>query len=311
MMPALLVGHWDELVFAVTTRVWKLSAEVPRVVRALAADEVHPDVRYKAVSIVGAMSDLPIPRAEAIGTLVRRLALLADEGSVFPSPLHAPSATWMASGDVERQLRAAVERAVRVFKRNRAKQLAVDEGAHLDHLLTLLELELRSSMPTIWGLANGSRVLTGAVLSHRVNTKKEERTTGVDVALRVDLDIEGHLRLRAYELIQMKKPERDGSSSPFEWAWKVDIAQLRTILRKSSSAAYLFIDPEAGLFVLPAKFLLGLIQGSGRATQGSAQIEYNDVRSTAIALPQFLAPRVMAKIRVRLHPDPETELSDR
>jgi len=122
------------------------------------------------------------------------------------------------------------------------------------------------------------------IIDYRQESKRAEKTTGVDVAFLVDIDIPGALRLTSAELVQVKKPRRD--NSVFSDKWRIEIQQLNDLIAASPSAVYLLISTNGALHVVPAKFLLGLIQA--RTVGEDLTVGYHQMRGAVIQLSQFL-----------------------
>jgi hypothetical protein len=264
----------------------------------VALAETHPTVR-RAVSRCARSTVLTVQlraaglqaASEAAGPLEERLlnvvaASVDARRGDFPRPLAAPSATWLADHGLEDLVRSAARRAVALFAGS-----VVDLGAAEEEYLTatLLEGIVRelSAVPARTRLAGvaGPHLRVG----HRTVTKKEERTSGADIGVVVDVHVPGRLRLRTGDLIQVKKstaltPGRAGR----EDSWTIKRRQLHDLLEHSASAVYWLIQGTGDLLVVPAKFLAAIEGATARPSSQQFTASYAAIRHTAIPMEQYL-----------------------
>ncbi|WP_327411239.1 hypothetical protein OG458_41625 (plasmid) [Streptomyces sp. NBC_01281] len=242
-----------------------------------------PAVQFRAAGVQAAVES-PRPLEERLLEIVS--ASVDDRRSDFPRPLGAPSSTWLADQGLEGLVRGATRRAVAGFA-GVVGELGAAEEEHLT--ATLLEGLVRelSSLPTHTRLAG----VTGPQLrvGHRTVTKKEERTSGADVGVVVDIRVPGQLQLRTGDLIQVKKstaltPGRTGR----EDSWIIKRRQLHDLLDHSDSAAYWLIRGTGDVLVVPAKYLAAVEGATARQSTQQFTVGHTAIRHTAVSMEQYL-----------------------
>ncbi|MFE9941945.1 hypothetical protein [Streptomyces hirsutus] len=205
---------------------------------------------------------------------------------LFPRPLAAPSATWLADHGLEGLVRGATRRAVAEFA-STMDDLGRAEEEHLTAtLLTGLVNEF-TALPTHTRLAGVAS--PHLQVGHRTVTKNEERASGADIGVVVDIRVPGHLQLRTGDLIQVKKsaaltPRRTRR----EDTWTVKRRQLHDLLEHSASAVYWLIRATGDVLVVPAKYLAAIENAIARPSAKQFTVGYTAVRHTAVAMEQYL-----------------------
>ena len=126
-------------------------------------------------------------------------------------------------------------------------------------------------------------------VGHRTVTKKEEKTSGADIGVVVDVRLPGRLQLRTGDLIQVKKsaaltPGRAGR----EDTWTIKRRQLHDLLEHSASAVYWLVRGTGDVLVVPAKFLAAIEGATARPSSQQFTAGYAAVRHTAISMEQYL-----------------------
>lgn len=204
----------------------------------------------------------------------------------FPRPLSAPSATWLADHGLEDLVRGATRRAVAEFAGS-MDDLGAAEEEHLTATLLAGLVREFAALPAHTRLAGvaGPHLQVG----HRTVTKKEERTSGADIGVVVDVRVPGRLQLRTGDLIQVKKsatltPGRAGR----EDTWTIKRRQLHDLLGHSASAVYWLIHGTGDVLVVPAKFLAAVEGATARPSSQQFTVGYAAVRHTAVPMEQYL-----------------------
>lgn len=171
------------------------------------------------------------------------------------------------------------------FAKRVPKQLGLDEEQHTRDLLRDLEDSLGRLADSPWiAQSHTGPAMPKIIIDYRQESKQAEKVTRIDVAFLVDIDIPGALRLTSAELVQVKKPRRD--NSVFSDRWRIKIRPLNDLIAASPSAVYLLISTNGALHVVPAKFLLGLVQA--RTVGEDLTVGYNQIRGAVIQFSQFL-----------------------
>ena len=129
-------------------------------------------------------------------------------------------------------------------------------------------------------------------VEQRPSSKKlEEPEYGCDLAWVLNASVRGQYKSEWADLVQVKKSTAlykfDGQAHLD--AWVIKSSQLEQILKWSATATYWLIAAAGEVLVVPAKHLLALKNGvEKRALTQTFTIGYNDVRSAAIPLEQYL-----------------------
>lgn len=199
----------------------------------------------------------------------------------FPRALSAPSSTWLADHGLEDLVRGATRRAVAGFTSS-MDDLGAAEEEHLT--ATLL-----AGLVTEFGALPARTRLAGVAsphlrVGHRTVTKKEEKTSGADIGVVVDVRVPGKLQLRTGDLIQVKKAPRRGR----EDTWTIKRRQLHDLLEHSASAVYWLICSAGDILVVPAKILAAIEGATARPSAKQFTVGYTAVRHTAIPMEQYL-----------------------
>jgi hypothetical protein len=283
-LPALLSDPtWWQLLVPPTLLLHR-DAHVRRALHELAETGPSP-IASRALSLSRMVEGREAPGASEYESLIGLIASERDGYTIFPHPLALASATWVGSRGVEDALRRLVSDACDRFAKRVPKQLGLDEEQHTRDLLRDLEDSLGRLADSPWIVRSHTGPATPEIIiDYRQESKRAEKTTGVDVAFLVDIDIPGALRLTSAELVQVKKPRRD--NSVFSDKWRIEIQQLNDLIAASPSAVYLLISTNGALHVVPAKFLLGLVQA--RTVGEDLTVGYNQMRGAVIQFSQFL-----------------------
>ncbi|WP_405968947.1 hypothetical protein OG613_48535 (plasmid) [Streptomyces sp. NBC_00015] len=199
----------------------------------------------------------------------------------FPKPLSAPSATWLADHGLEDLVRGATRRAVAGFATS-MDALGAAEEEHLTATLLAGLVSEFAALPVHTRLAGvvGPHLRVG----HRTVPRKEERASGADIGVVVDVRVPGQLQLRTGDLIQVKKAPGRGR----EDSWAIKRRQLHDLLEHSASAVYWLIRSTGDILVVPAKFLAAVEGATARPSSKQFTVGYTAVRHTAIPMEQYL-----------------------
>ena len=291
-LPALLAeSRWQPLVVPLTIAIEAREPDIRQYLREL-ADLGNSDVSARARSLLRLIEGTESPTEAGLQALVSFVARRADERTVFPHPLAFPSSTWVGSREVEEVLRKLVVNACNEFSRRVIGELGLDEEPITYGLLRDLEHALAGFTGSPWIMRDLSRSAAPRIeIKCRQESKHAENLTGVDFALLVEIDVPDAIQLTTGELVQVKKPERHGQA--FVDKWRVKIPQLRNLLAASPTTAYVLIGPRGDLHVVPAKFLLGVLQGCGQAGQESGTVSYAQVRGATISFAQLLIDLIL------------------
>lgn len=238
----------------------------------LAADGVRQTVGADGPANAAALADL---------------AARALDRSVFaaPTPLGAPSATWLADLGIEAALRSGARAAVARAAGHFAAMPSSEEEGHVGHLVAKLTDALEAVLPEAVRAAVGPRG-PELTVSSRTNSKHEESTTGADLALVVNIDVRGALATQFAETVQVKKSARL-HDDPDRDQWTIKNSQLQDLLNRSPTAVYWLLANDGDVLVVPAKLLAAAAAGSERQDQQTFQVGYAAVRHAAVDLAQF------------------------
>lgn len=305
-------GDWSSLLLPALQTEERARVAIPLTV--LMADEhrsVADSVRLAHERSVGSgrlrASHLRALTEEALGmdavvnaSLASRIAADLDRGRVFPSPLAAPSSTWLSDEALERELRDRVEHSGHQFIKEYADQFGSEEERLLEGYLREIRDSLRTPRSSWLGGSSRKTTRPHVSIETRVHSKSEEATTHIDVALIVHIAVQGTVELRFAEAVQVKKALRSADGIGFKRSWQIELDQLHGLLGVSPApspaafptAVYVFLHPERAPFVVPGKFILGLANArllkTGKKSQKSVTVSYADLHSAAIPVGQFL-----------------------
>ncbi|MET9803417.1 hypothetical protein [Streptomyces sp. NPDC006368] len=123
-------------------------------------------------------------------------------------------------------------------------------------------------------------------------TRNEERTSGADIGVVVDIGVPSRLQLRMGEFIQVKKsaaltPGRTGRTRR-EDTWTIKRRQLHDLLEHSASAVYWLIRAAGDVLVVPAKYLAAAGSGTARPSSKQFTVGCTAVRHTTVPMEQYL-----------------------
>jgi len=244
-------------VATITAELWTISSEVRDAVDA-AVRHNDDDVRLAAEGIrqtVGA--DGP-----ASATALADLATRALDRTVFaaPTPLGAPSATWLADLGFEATLRSGARAAVARAAGHFTAMPSTNEEGHVGHLVATLTAALEAVLPEAVRAAAG-QAGPKLTISSRINGNPEEKSTGADLALVVNVDVRGALEIEFAEAVQVKKTARLHDDYDRD-QWTIKNKQLQDLLDRSPTAVYWLLANDGNVLVVPAK-LLGPRVGNG------------------------------------------------
>lgn len=283
-LPALLSDPTRWQLIVPPTLLLHRDADVRRTLRELAETGPSP-IASRALSLSRMVEGREAPGASEYESVIGLIASARDSYTIFPHPLALPSATWVGSRGVEDALRRLVSDACDRFAKRVPKQLGLDEEQHTRDLLRDLEDSLGRLADSPWIAQSHTGPATPKIIiDYRQESKHAEHGTGVDVAFLVDIDIPGALRLTSAELVQVKKPRRD--NAVFSDRWRIEKQQLNDLIAASPSTVYLLISTNGALHVVPAKFLLGLVQA--RTARDDLTVYYNQMRGAVIQFSLFL-----------------------
>lgn len=217
-----------------------------------------------------------------------------DGTTMSPRPLSSMSRTWLGSLDLEDALAKTLRDALWRFGDWLQTQGGAQEETGTGTLLTRIEAAFEEARLR---LAAGGRTTADrwVSVSQRPIAKSEEQQWGCDIALLLDVELPGWVRLHSSALVQMKKSKAIGerhavSGRPRYERWRIDLAQLRDLLASSEASFYWLLMSSGEVLCVRALWLSGLVAGNGagdndRKTQ---TIGYEDIRHASIALDQFI-----------------------
>jgi hypothetical protein len=117
----------------------------------------------------------------------------------------------------------------------------------------------------------------------------EEPQYGCDLAFIVKVHAKDVYRMEWAGLVQVKKTLAKKAHAATADSWKIDIAQLQTIIKACSTSVYFLVCAHGEVLVVPSRHLMGYVRGrAGNGKAKSCTLGYNDVRSAAIPLEQYL-----------------------
>lgn len=249
-------------------------------------------IRLKAQGLRSLVYGMEGPETGLARALADAAARYLDGRPIFPHPLTPVAATWLGALGLEQAISNGVRRALVHFSEEVREQGGNIEEALTEGLVKELEFEFRALQPRLklLGPAQSSNpILT--VRQRPTSKKLEEPEYGCDLAWVLNANVSGQYKSAWADLVQVKKStalyKRDGPAHTDAWIIKND--QLDQILKWSATATYWLIAAAGEVLVVPAKHLLALKNGvEKRALAQTFTIGYNDVRSAAIPLEQYL-----------------------
>jgi len=260
-----------------------------------ACNHTSEPVRLRARGLWTLLNGIESPESELVRTLVDAAAHYIDGTPIFPHPLTPMSATWLGSTHVEKVIADGIRHATVRF----ASQVR-DQGGHVEEALTEalvkeIEVEFRNVQPRLTlGGTNTSRspVPILSVRQRPFSKQTEEPVYGCDIAWIVNAFVQNRYEGTWVDLVQVKKSSalQRNMKRRIRDSWKIDCKQLQNILRWSASATYWLIASSGEVLVVPAKHLEGIRRGleKNKSTFTSFTVGYNEVRSAAIPLEQYL-----------------------
>ncbi len=280
-------------VFSITLKLAPVNREVRNVVDTLSESE-NQGLRLKASGLKAVLDGFEKPNSEIARTLVDTAAQFMDGIPFFPHPLEPLSSTWLASLGVEQLLNAAVKRAAREFSKDLQTQGGDIEETLTKSLIKELETEFRSTEPQISLLGSSTKKNSAPLVSvsqRPVSKSTEEPKYGCDLALLVKADVPKRYLNAWADLVQVKKSNAllntDVANSAGD-SWVIKNKQLNDLLKWSATSVYWLFAITGEVFVVPAKHLLAIKNGTGKSKGKSFTVGYTQVRSAAIPLEQYL-----------------------
>lgn len=266
------------------------------VMNALVKLTSHDDeaIRLKARGLQSFFNDNSDANFEFPRALADAAARFLDGTPMFPQPLTPLSKTWLGAGDVETVIADGIVRACNHFARDVVEQGGDIEEALTKALIKELETAFRDSQPRIQLFGKHPPILTAK--QRPISKSKEEPTYGCDLAWLITGNVTGRFEATWVDLVQVKKSlALVQSESNFNKktaradSWKIESAQLDTILLWSQTATYWMIAAAGEVLVIPAKHLAAIRRGTGKLLpQKTFNVGYHEVRSAAIPLSQYL-----------------------
>lgn len=271
----------------------KESEVVYNAIKRCAEQSSSMEVRDRARGVVALCHGFISPQEQLSHDILSFAARQIDGQLAFPHPLEPMSGTWLGSLDVEHVLRKNIQAAERQFSSYFTQQGMIEEEAGTSRLLTDLEYAFQHARLGVSALGKPKDTTpTSIKFSQKQVPKKEETIYGCDLALIVTGIVPDALKLESAEIVQVKKPQtvtRRGLLGPeFNDSWRINVEQLRDIIRFSQTSAYWLIEPNGEVLVIPARLLYAILEGKDQLEQGSATVHYYQIRSMCIPLWQFL-----------------------
>jgi hypothetical protein len=237
--------------------------------RSLAAGD-DPEVAALSRGILAMMAGLEDPSAAHLALLADTLAQYQDGTPKFPSPLSLRSSTWISSLRFEERLRSAALTAT-------LQQMLVER----------LSVAGRPIAGTLSEFAGAPAL---KLLQREISKNEEETEYGCDLAFLVKASAPDVYLMEWADLVQVKKSRAMSTANATALtsdSWTIKIKQLNTLIGKT--AVYFLICAEGEILVVPARYLLGFVHGKeGAENNDTRTLGYNDIRSAAIPLEQYL-----------------------
>lgn len=281
--------HADSIKNEVISVTVQMGTAHPEVRDALRALHDTPELSILATGILALIDGVAHPGDQHTLALADSLAHYFDGTPKFPSPLALRSATWLGSGRLEEYLRNGIARACFQFARHVSDNVGSLEEALTEHLLTEIDVQFRDGqMQAIASRSEAYGVPTLNLKRREISKGSEESDYGCDLAFLVRAEAQAVYQMTWAALVQVKKTlAKPGTSSAD--SWEIKVAQLETLLKTCASAAYFLICGSGEVLVVPARHLLGFVQGKAQAGPAKSRtLGYNDVRSAAIPLEQYM-----------------------
>ncbi|MET7398849.1 hypothetical protein ABZS66_35710 [Dactylosporangium sp. NPDC005572] len=267
-----------------------------RVRAAITAASSDPDVAVgdRARGIDALIGGTGSP-GEAFRQWVASTAAQAFDGTTMsPRPLSSMSRTWLGSLDLEDTLANTLRDALWRFGDWVRTQGAAQEETGTGTLLTRIEAAFEEARLRL--TAGGRTAVARQVsVSHRHTTKTEEQQWGCDLALLLDVELPGWMRLHSAALVQVKKSEAireraTASARPPHERWKIDLGQLQDLLEMSEASFYWLLMSSGEALCVRALWIHGQVAGHGAldTDQGTHTIGYEHMRHASVTLDQFL-----------------------
>lgn len=254
----------------------------------IAATSTDAGIRDHTQGILARVSGVVAPGEELNRWLADQASRAFDGTPMFPRPLTPLSKTWLGSVVMEDSLSGALRRAAYRFRGYVEGQGAANEELLTGVLLSELEVAFRDCKLR---LAAANTALAGTIsVDHRPMVQTEETQWGCDIALLLDADIHTAADLHLAELVQIKKSEATGAQdgAAKNESWRIDVRQLRNLLKQSQSSAYWPISSNGEIWSATAKWIHALGQGRDKLNQNSFTAGYNEIRHHTVPLDQLL-----------------------
>lgn len=281
--------HAADIKNEVTAITSRLCGANPAIAAALRQMHDVPAVSLLARGILALVDGIAAPADQHTLALANSLAQYFDGTPKFPSPLALRSATWLGSGRVEAGLRDGVSRARSHFAAHVKGNVGSVEEALTEHLMTEIQAAFRGADHLPLGSDSEAYGVPSLKISRReVSKGKEEKKYGCDLAFLVRVQAQGVYQMEWAAVVQVKKTLAKPGSSTAD-TWEIKVAQLETLLKTCPSAVYFLICGHGEVLVVPARHLFGFVRGKAQlAVTKSRDLGYNDVRSAAIPLEQYI-----------------------
>ena len=294
-LPYLLahMKHFEGTIEAITISLYHKSEDVRKALARCIALDSALEVRDRARGILNLSLGVTGLEEGMAHDIISFVARQLDGTPAFPHPLEVRSSIWIGSLHVENILRQCVQQAEYQFQRYFDYQGAVVEEGPTAVLLNELEVAFRNRQLTVQGLGYTNTTTQPSVsFSQMQITKEAESTYGCDISFILKGQVHGACDIESAELVQVKKPEMVRTDHQieryFRHAWRISVSQLQHIINFSQTATYWLIQPNGQVFAVPARLLYAIIKGAEKLHQSTVTISYDQVRSQAITLAQFL-----------------------
>lgn len=260
--------------------------------RSLAAGD-DPEAAALSRGILAMMAGLDDPSSAHLALLADTLAQYQDGTPKFPSPLSLRSSTWISSLRFEERLRSAVKHCCEQFAAHVRDHLGSVEEALTATLQQMLVERLSvAGRPIAGTLSEFAGAPALRLLQREISKNEEETKYGCDLAFLVKASAPGVYLMEWADLVQVKKSRAMSTANATALtsdSWTIKINQLNTLIENSATAVYFLICAEGEILVVPARYLLGFVYGKeGAENNDTRTLGYNDIRSAAIPLEQYL-----------------------
>jgi len=274
-------------VIAITCELGRTEKQIAAVLKEL-RDE--PAVSTLAMGILALIGGIARPGEQHTLALADSLAHYFDGTPKFPSPLTVRSATWLGSTRLENYLRDGASRACEYFRKHVVGRVGSQEEALTATFLNELLVQFRDSEKMASHTHSESYGTPKLRLSQReISKQTEEPKYGCDLAFIVKAHAKDVYRMDWASLVQVKKTLAKPASTSTADTWKIDVAQLQTLIDVCPTSVYLLICAHGEILVVPARHLMGYVRGKAKGhTAMSRTLGYNDIRSAAIPFEQYL-----------------------